>query len=272
MIKRILKLIIERTPQLAQLYRNSRDILDRNMVSMSTPWGFSLSGHKLMASGSHEPQETKIVRELLNEVNFLVNVGANVGYYCLHALNLVKSVIAIEPIPRNVHYLLRNIHENGYGNLTEVFPVALGAKPDILKMWGGGTGASLIKGWAGTPNSYVTQVPVLTLDRILGNTLENKKTLILVDIEGAEFAMLQGAMHTLRSTPKPIWLIKIGSTAHQPEGIRVNPNLVATFELFFDNGYTAVTADKQQKQILMDDVISVAEGRSDFTVHNFIFR
>ena len=90
-----------------------------------------------MADGSFEPEESAIVRKLLADVDLLVNVGANVGYYCWHALSMGKPMIAIEPITRNLHYLLKNIQNNGWSNQAEVFPVALGAGADILQIWGG---------------------------------------------------------------------------------------------------------------------------------------
>ena len=136
-MKTLFKSLIERFPQLAQFYRNSRDQMDRNQPTQMTPWGFRFAGDAAMASGKFEPEETRLVRGLMQEVDILVNVGANVGYYCCHALSLGKPVIAIEPIARNLHYLMRNITENGWAQQTGIFPVALGAKTDILKMWGG---------------------------------------------------------------------------------------------------------------------------------------
>jgi FkbM family methyltransferase len=57
--------------------------------------------------------------------------------------------------------------------------------------------------------SYVTQVLIFTLDRLLGTTLANHRVLILVDVEGAEYAMLQGAMSTLAHQPRPTWMVEI---------------------------------------------------------------
>ncbi len=189
----------------------------------------------------------------------------------LPCARLGKPVIAVEPIARNLHYLMRNIQENGWAEQAEIFPVALGAKADVLSMWGGGTGASLVKGWAGISESYVTQVPVLRLDRILGNALEGIHALILVDVEGAEYAMLQGALNTLQHMPRPIWMVEIGSTTHQPEGSAVNPNLEATFEVFFKHGYGAKTADSRRIHVDAEHVSAVAKGDSGFGVHNFVF-
>jgi FkbM family methyltransferase len=272
MTKKLLRSTLEHFPTVAQLLRNSRDHLDRRAPAKISPWGFSLAGHEAMAAGTFEPEETVLVRKLLQEADVLVNVGANVGYYCCHALSLGKPVIAVEPIARNLHYLLTNIRNNGWSRQAEVFPVALGSKSDVLQMWGGGTGASLIKGWASIPESYVAYVPVLTLDRVLGDTLRGKKALILVDIEGAEFMMLQGATETLRNDPKPIWMIEISTTEHQPTGTTINPNFAKTFDLLFGSDYHAYTADADAVEIEKSDVDDVVENQKRLPTHNFIFR
>ena len=134
----VVKTYAERVPRLARFCRGLFDLLDKNSPAVSTPWGFTLAGDAAMASGDFEPEETRLVRCLLKDVDVFVNIGANVGYYCCHALSMGKSVIAFEPIARNVHYLLRNLRENGWAHQAEVYPLALGAKVDVLNMWGGG--------------------------------------------------------------------------------------------------------------------------------------
>ncbi|WP_414565300.1 MULTISPECIES: FkbM family methyltransferase [unclassified Anabaena] len=271
MIKSFLQTVIEPFPGTARFLRSLRSQLDQNAPSVNTPWGFTLAGHEAMARGTFEPEETQLIRQLLQEVDVLVNIGANVGYYCCHALSLGKYVIAVEPIARNMHYLLKNIRDNGWANQAEVFPVALGQSTNILEMWGEGTGASLVKGWASIPESYVTQVPVITLDRLLSNTLQGKRALILVDIEGAEYMMLQGAKATLANHPRPIWIVEISTTEHQPTGTRMNPNFAATFDMFLNQGYQAFTAEASPQkfevslQTMNDDQISLL-------THNFLFR
>lgn len=272
MIRKLIRTTLERTPVVAQFLRNCRDLLDQRDPPQMTPWGFTLAGHKAMAQGSFEPEETELVRKLLQEVDLLVNVGANVGYYCCHALSLSKPVIAVEPIARNIHYLLKNIRNNGWENRIEVFPVALARDTDILEMWGGGTGASLVKGWASSTDSYVTQVPVLTLDRVLGDKLHGKRGLILADIEGAELMMLEGAKQTLINEPRPIWLIEISSSEHQPAGVLMNPNFAQTFDFFFNHGYRAFTADDAMQEINKELVTEVAAGFRRLPTHNFLFR
>lgn len=270
-LKPQLKKLINRFPRIAMLYRSIRDQLDFIKEPITTPWGFKLGGNSAMAQGNFEPIETEVVRNMLREVDIFVNVGANIGYYCCHALSLGKPVIAFEPIYRNVRHLLRNIRSNGWSD-AEVYPVALSNSTDIIDIYGGDTGASVIKGWANIPDSYVTLVPASTLTIMLGDRLRGKKALILVDIEGAEKLMLDGAGLILCNDPKPIWLIEIVTKDHQPEGVSINPNLSRTFEVFFELGYEAFNVDREMRPVTRNEVELVARDALNFGTHNFLFR
>ena len=129
-----------------------------------------------------------------------------------------------------------------------------------------------MNGWASIPESYATQVPILTLDRLLGTTLASHRALILVDIEGAEYAMLQGAMATLAHQPRPTWMVEISTTEHQPAGTSFNPNFQSTFDLFFAHYYQAFTAENPPKPISMEMVAQIVTGQLHLSTHNVIFR
>lgn len=265
------KPLVSRFPRLAAMYRGMRDQMDSMEAPKPTPWGFRLAGNEAMARGDFEPIETELVRRLLREVDILVNVGANVGYYCCHALSMGKSVIAFEPMPRNLHYLCRNIDANGWSG-AEIFPVALSNNVGVLKIYGSDTGASLVKGWAGIPESYKTIVPCSTMDTVLDTRLAGKRALVLVDIEGAELWMLEGASKMLGNDPKPIWLVEIATNQNQPLGVEINPNFERTFQMFFQNGYEAFSADPEMRPITQEDVHSLAKGELKASTYNFLFR
>ncbi len=107
---------------------------------------------------------------------------------------------------------------------------------------------------------------------MLGDALRGKKALILVDIEGAEFMMLQGAKHTLMNEPRPIWLMEISSSEYQPAGIVMNPRFAETFGVFFDHGYQVFTANASADEITPAIVQEVAMGQRKLDTHNFVFR
>lgn len=235
-----------------------------------TPWGFRFVGHEAMASGTFEPQETALVRNALMEADALVNVGANVGYYCCHALSLGRKVLAVEPIHNNVECLLKNIDLNGWADGVRVFPVAAGARPGILTIWGGGTAASLVRGWAGIPEHHVSLVPIIPLDEVIGSTFADQRLLVIVDVEGAEFDLLQGASGLLGRSPRPTWIVEISLREHQPTGS--NARFCDTFEIFFNHGYRAFTATDVPQQITRDDLARIVRGEQDVATHNYLFR
>lgn len=269
---RFMKPLIERFPNLAMTYRYLRDNWQIYEEPQETKMGFKLIGNKCMQSGQFEPEETQIVKQILPRVDIVINVGANIGYYCCIALSQEKYVVAFEPIDLNLRYLLRNIKANNWDSRAEVYPLALSNKVGVIEIYGAGTGASLVKGWAGTPEQYVRLVPSTTLDNVLGVRFRDKKCLILVDIEGAEGLMLQGALSIIEMKPRPIWMVEISISEHQPKGISINPNLLSTFQIFWDNGYEAWTADIQCRIIYPDEIKKIVDtGINSLNTHNFLF-
>jgi FkbM family methyltransferase len=264
------KPVVERFPHVANAYRAMRDQIDV-AKAMPSPWGFTLAGNAAMAQGAFEPEETTLVREMLREVDVLVNVGANVGYYCCHALSMKKTAIAFEPVQRNVRYLCQNIKSNGWS--CEIYPMALSNGVGVLEMFGGDTGASVVKGWAGIPERYVSLAPYSTMDLVLGDRLAHKAILVIIDVEGAEKWVLEGSSKLLASRPRPSWLIEIAVAEHQPSGVQINPRLIDTFRHMFDAGYSAFTADSQLRPVTMQEVERAASGDINaLPTHNFLFR
>lgn len=266
------KPLVERFPRVAATYRLWRDSRFVPEQARMTPLGFKFCGNAAMEQGLHEPEEVQLVRQYLNEVDVFINIGANIGYYCCLALSLGKHTIAFEPIEMNLRYLYTNVQANGWEDHIEVFPLALSNKTGLTYCYGGGTGASLIAGWAGTTKRMRRVVPVSTLDCVLGNRLAGQRCFFLVDIEGAEKFMLEGAVNHLSMKPPPIWMVEISISEHQPAGVAINPHLLATFQIFWQNGYTARTATKDFVEVREEDIVSICQtGRDTLRTHNFLF-
>lgn len=270
MIRKYLKPLVSMSPVLEKLYRDIRDELQLTKNPKLCPLGFKFSGNPTMERGDFEAVETDIVLSLMSNVEYVINVGANIGYYVCHALSQGKSVVAFEPMMANQKGLMANVVANGWESNVEVFPVGLSDKTGIVKIYGGGTGASLIKGWAG--QQYSTCIPVSTMDLILGDRFSDKRSLIIIDIEGAELSMLQGAKKMLSANVKPLWFIEISVTEHQPDCVEINPYLFETFNLFYNAGYSAYTATSSSRKVYIDEIKAiVASGNDSLKTHNFIF-
>jgi hypothetical protein len=109
------------------------------------------------------------------------------------------------------------------------------------------------------------------MDVVLGTRLRGERVLIILDVEGAEQQVLEGASIMLANNPKPVWVVEIMTTDHQPRGIGMNPNLKSTFQLFFRNGYQAFNFDRDMRPVTMEHIELVSRGRLTFPTHNFLF-
>ena len=268
----IIKSIVYRFPKLALAYQAMRDSSRLENEPQETPLGFKFSGNKQMVEGRFEVLETEIVREQLKNSDILINIGANIGYYCCIALDKGIPVVAFEPVDSNLKFLYANMKANAWDAGIEIFPIALSNNKGLLEIYGGGTGASLVEGGAGTSSNYKRLVPVNTLDNVLGDRFDGKSVFILVDIEGAEKEMLDGASYLLNMEPKPIWMIEITVSTHQPKGVDINPHLLSTFQIFWNAGYKAYTADSNRRLVTFEEVSNIQNGgENTLQVHNFLF-
>lgn len=195
-----------------------------------------------MQTGEFELKETRYLDENISRFDAFVNIGANCGYYSCIASQQGLKVVAVEPHPLNYGPLLRNMDINGWGDV-EFFPLALSDKPGLLRLYGSGTGASLIAGWAQSSRDGYILVPVCTLDRILGTSLDGQRVLFWIDVEGAEFRVMMGGLAQLDRSPSPTWVVEITIGGLQPDGREVNPHVAAIFELFWSAGYKARNLD-----------------------------
>ncbi|MDC0043150.1 FkbM family methyltransferase, partial [Paracoccaceae bacterium] len=120
-----------------------------------------------MQNGSFEVTETKILIKLFFQADIFVNVGANFGYYICMARNMGVRSIAIEPIPINQRILKQNLIENNWDQNVILHPIACGNSNGNVTIYGEGTGASIIPGWAQNPSRLKHIVPMKKLDNIL---------------------------------------------------------------------------------------------------------
>ncbi|NDC62710.1 MAG: FkbM family methyltransferase [Planctomycetia bacterium] len=278
--RQLLQRTFGRSATLRHWYRVMRDGAFRSTAPRPTPYGFRLTGHEAMMAGTFEPGETALMQGLLAGTEIFVNVGANVGYYVCHALHAGCHAVAFEPLRSNADYLMRNIAANGWDERAEVFPIAISDRPGIVELFGAGTGASLIPGWAGAPMSGGQLTPANTLDNVLAGRCRGKRCLILMDVEGFEDKAVAGAVLLLRQEPRPTWVVEIqepraawlkeldGRGAEEV----INPNFESTFRRFWDQGYEAWAFCEPTARVSPETVSMIMEtGRNPFPTNMFRF-
>jgi hypothetical protein len=109
---------------------------------------------------------------------------------------------------------------------------------------------------------------VTTLDVLVGRRFQGQRLAIKIDVEGAEYRVLQGATSLLTSTPKPVWLIEITRDLHHPAG---NPDFGRTFELMRSFGYSAYQADAELTPVTPDGVERLMDRREEAAVNSWLF-
>lgn len=269
-MKRIIVRAVDNwAPGIGYFLRKMRDDHIARQPAIPTPFGFRFAGSDSMATGLFEVEELELFRRCLKASKVCIDIGANIGLYSCLAAQSGVHVIAIEPLASNLRLLYRNLALNGF-EAAEIYPVGLSKEAGVGHMFGRGTGASFVAGWAETTTAHPTIVPMTTLDILVGNRFAGVPITIKMDVEGFEYTALQGARATLALSPKPTWLVEICMNEHFPGG--PNQRFLETFSMFWDYGYIARTADRDLRVVNRQDVIEwQTEGRVSFGSHNYLF-
>lgn len=167
--------------------------VDVNGIRMFLPRHDEAISDVLRMRETYEAEEEEALRRCLKPGMTFVDLGANIGYYSLLASRLVGSdgkVLAFEPDPANLEFLVRNVRENRCGNV-EIFPYAVARNLNYadIHLCGTTPGAHSIM-VAPRLSSAKRRLLTVGLDDFLGPDL--CPDVVKMDIEGAEFAALQG--------------------------------------------------------------------------------
>ena len=133
--------------------------------------------------------------------------------------------------------IYKNICVNSLADRIQMFPVAASLSNSIVRMFGASTGSSLIKGWNHQTDSGFL-VPSFSLDFLLYHHICEHPCLFLIDVEGSEFSVIQGAANLVRSLTGSVFCLEVSCRAFSPDGL-LNPNFLPTFEFFWAEGYQA---------------------------------
>jgi FkbM family methyltransferase len=262
--------VLSHAPGLAHLCRLLRDKVAAVAPPVKTVYGFKLIGDRSVSDPCYEKEEIDFFVQNLRHAAICVDIGANIGLYTCLAASLGKPVVAIEPLPRNLACLHKNLAANGFDTV-EVLPVGLSSEIGTKRLFGTGGCASFSPGWAGSSEKRFRSVPVSTLDSIVTGLPKLRPMLIKMDVEGLELEVLRGADMTLSMVPKPTWLVEIRLDSGLVVGGR-NTKFAETFEVFWKHGYQGRTPVSQDRIVKPEDVIRWStQGHVDFGNSNYIF-
>ncbi|MEM1109174.1 MAG: FkbM family methyltransferase [Planctomycetota bacterium] len=176
----------------------------------------------LIVHGHWELAVTHVFESVLKPGMTVLDIGANIGYFTLHAARSVGSegkVMAFEPTPDNLHFLRSNLLMNGF-SWVQVIDQALWNEAGTMTMrtLEGFSGGHTLIGVA--PDQLaeheMVEVPTVRLDDLLGH--DNHVDVIKMDAEGAEPMILEGMEKTLAANPKLKILLEFAPESLQAVG------------------------------------------------------
>jgi FkbM family methyltransferase len=129
----------------------------------------------------------------------VLDCGANVGVYARHALEAgARLVVAIEPAPATLECLRRNLASEIASGRVVVYPKGVWDKDDQLTLYVDPANTAAASFLHADPKfQQVQQVPLTTIDKLVGELGLERVDFIKMDIEGAEPNALRGARQTL---------------------------------------------------------------------------
>lgn len=155
-----------------------------------------------LASGNpFEPAVAQALRRHVRPGDTVVDVGANVGCFTAllaQAVGPAGRVHAIEPEPGNLALLRQSVSRNGWDQVT-LHGVAAADRDGTLALHTSTFNNGMHRLYESVCcDGQVVQVPVRRLDDLLAGS---RVDLLKLDVEGYEWAVVQGAEHLLRANP-----------------------------------------------------------------------
>jgi FkbM family methyltransferase len=148
--------------------------------------------HYSILLGLHEREVLECLQQQLKPGMTVFDVGANAGYFSMIAGELVgKSgrIVSLEPDPRVVEVLRRNVGSNGFENASVVQAAAYNSCGEVS------LGCAPATSWSGIyyerPMKRIS-VRAVTLDSLCDQLGLDRVDFVKIDVEGAEVAVLEG--------------------------------------------------------------------------------
>lgn len=172
----------------------------------------------LLTSGVWERFQTKLFKDSVHKGMVVVDIGAHIGYYALLAAERVGkngAVFAFEPDESNYAFLIRNIEQNEYGNVTPVKKAVTSSTGKVkLFLDAHESGEHSIVGDKRRQKAVL--VDSVALDDFLDK--DYAVDVIKMDIEGAEMAALLGMNKVIARSPKLVMFTELYPKALERAG------------------------------------------------------
>lgn len=211
----------------------------------------------------HYGLDTKVVKKLVRKGNNVLILGANIGYWtCLIAELVGESgrVFAFEPSPDNFKFLQKNVELNGYTNVI-LEQKAVADKSYKTKLYlseGGGMDNRI---YDTNTNRKSLDIEVIKLDEYFKDN-DLRFDFIKSDIQGADFAAIQGMQSLIKRSPNANFIIEFAPKKAKEYGSDPHQFIDNLAELNY-NFYEIWWYDKRIRPITITKLKDYAENNID---------
>jgi len=194
----------------------------------------------IFISHDYEPSIVDLIKKNTATNKDSINIGANIGLYSNLLATLIdhnKKLLAIEPTPNAFKYLKANIERNNNVDKIITYNGIASDVPGMFKI-------NIIQGKeeyssiGEIVHSSVEGQKHLKID-VEGDTVDHlvekyklQPGIIVIDVEGAEFKVLSGAINTIHKY-KPIIISELNDKLLE----KLNSSSTEIIQLLEDNGY-----------------------------------
>lgn len=172
-------------------------------VSVYFPKG-SVIFKMICEQGVYERDNVRLLATLAGRKRdgVVFDVGANIGSMAIPVLDAQPAcrVISFEPSPQTSGCLQRTIEGSRFRDRWQLVPKAVGESEGICSFFAAGSGMDAYNGFLNTQRSdgaRKLEVPVTTLDAHWEHLGRPPVSVIKIDVEGAEWQVLNGATQVL---------------------------------------------------------------------------
>jgi FkbM family methyltransferase len=183
------------------------------------------------ARGRYEVEWMRLVGAGMEDADVFVDVGANVGVYALTVAQAFphKRVVAVEPMPDNLEKLRRAISLNGLDNIDVVPGVvasATGRMTFHVNPLSDGAGSlvpfdayqtgDIVRDAGQYQRRHPGFVPTVEVEAVELETLLGARSVLKIDVEGAEEAVLRSGESAFRKERVDLMVVEVQRESFAP--------------------------------------------------------
>lgn len=188
------------------------------------------------ARGTNEMPIQEAIGEHVRPGGVFFDIGANAGFFSLIAARLAGprgKVVAFEPVPANAAAIRRNASLNRLANIVVVEAAVADHEGTAELRLDPHPGGAVLASTTSRRDGPLITVPLVTIDGLVERREAPEPTVIKVDVEGAEAAVLAGLARTAQRL-KPVLICEFDDS--RPE--LVEPKVEAATAMIQSWGYT----------------------------------